>query len=114
MVITAITAALWITVMYATPPESDAVLDSFYRKVRPGGPGWKRQRERTGLPGAHSLAFDLKRILAALCVLFGLMFGVGAALLLRWTVAVSMVLLAALGTGWLLRLRASRLAQTPS
>ena len=27
--------------MYLTPPEKDATLDAFYRKVRPGGQLWK-------------------------------------------------------------------------
>jgi solute:Na+ symporter, SSS family len=32
----------WLTVTFLTPPEPDPVLDNFYRRVRPGGPGWRR------------------------------------------------------------------------
>lgn len=33
---------IWLTVTLLTQPETDAVLTSFYRRVRPGGPGWTR------------------------------------------------------------------------
>ncbi len=96
-VITVITSAIWITVMYLTPPEAPETLAAFYRKVRPGGPGWRRQRAATGLPPAQSLRHDLLRSGAALVLLFGLLFGAGGALLLRWDVALAMALLALAG-----------------
>src|SRR5690606_9691020 len=89
----------WITVMYLTPPESQETLERFYRKVRPGGPGWRQVRERTGIPTAQSLKIDILRVLAATLVLFGLMFSIGSFLLLRplW----GTVLVAVAVTGWL-------------
>jgi Na+/proline symporter len=107
-VITGITAVVWITVMYLTPPEDDDTLDRFYRAVRPGGPGWQRQRERTGLAPAISLKRSLQRTAAAVCVLFGAMFGVGGALLLRWPVALAMTALAVGGGVLLFRVRSAR------
>lgn len=35
------TILTWVLVMFLTPPEDPRVLEAFYRKVRPGGPGWK-------------------------------------------------------------------------
>ncbi len=35
------TIGTWLVVTYLTPAESEATLLAFYRKVRPGGPGWK-------------------------------------------------------------------------
>lgn len=37
----AVTTIVWITVTLLTPPEPRATLESFYRRVRPGGPGWR-------------------------------------------------------------------------
>ena len=107
MVITAITTVVWVVVMVLTPPESEETLNRFYTKVRPGGPGWRRQQAQTGLPPAQSLKHDLLRVAAAALLLFGLMFGVGALLLLRWGVAASMALLMLVGAGglWILRRR---------
>jgi hypothetical protein len=105
--ITVLTAAVWISVMYLTPPESPKTLDRFYRLARPGGPGWKAQRERTGMAPAHSLRLSLQRTGAALLVLFGSMFSLGGLLLLRWSVAASMGAIAVLGVVLLYRMRAT-------
>ncbi|HKK94510.1 MAG TPA: sodium:solute symporter family protein, partial [Longimicrobiales bacterium] len=40
----ALSAVVWILVMWLTPPEDETTLNAFYRRVRPGGPGWERQR----------------------------------------------------------------------
>lgn len=36
------TTAIWLAVTFMTQPESKEVLQGFYRKIQPGGPGWKR------------------------------------------------------------------------
>ncbi|AXT57914.1 Na+:solute symporter [Aquimarina sp. AD1] len=36
-----ITTVVWISVTFLTKPESDSVLQNFYKKIQPGGPGWK-------------------------------------------------------------------------
>ena len=37
-----ITSVIWITVTYMTPAEDKSVLQTFYQKIQPGGPGWKK------------------------------------------------------------------------
>jgi Na+/proline symporter len=37
-----ITTAIWLITTLATQPESKAVLQSFYKKTQPGGPGWNK------------------------------------------------------------------------
>jgi Na+/proline symporter len=41
LVVAALSIALWLIVTWITAPESAETLSRFYRKVRPGGPGWK-------------------------------------------------------------------------
>ncbi len=36
-----LTTLSWIIVTFITPPAEDETLRSFYRKIKPGGPGWK-------------------------------------------------------------------------
>ena len=49
MVVTVgVSTLTWVTVTFLTRPEEDAVLDNFYRRVRPGGPGWRRVATRLG------------------------------------------------------------------
>jgi Na+/proline symporter len=89
--------AVWLPVMLLTPPESHARQDAFYRKVRPGGPGWAGARARTGLLPARPLGRDLLRLLAGTAVLFGVMFAPGAALLQRPRLALAHVALFLVG-----------------
>ena len=96
-----LTFLIWVTAMLTTRPEPDAKLDAFYIRVRPGGPGWRRQRERTGVQPAQDLGRDLLRVLAGLLLLYGAMFAVGAALLLRWSTLGVMLVIAVAGGLWL-------------
>jgi Na+/proline symporter len=41
-----LTMATWLLATYLTPPESDETLDNFFKKVHPGGPGWKPVAKR--------------------------------------------------------------------
>jgi Na+/proline symporter len=48
LVTVAVTTVVWLAVTFLTAPEPDATLDAFYRRVRPGGPGWARVSKRLG------------------------------------------------------------------
>ncbi|MEM8484078.1 MAG: sodium:solute symporter family protein [Bacteroidota bacterium] len=104
-VIVGITTVIWVTVMYATRPEEDAVLLKFYEKVRPAGPGWQHISKRAQVEIEQALGKDLLRVLGATMLLFGVMFGVGGALLLKTGVAIVMFLIALAGGLLLRRLR---------
>ncbi len=51
LIVALLTIATWLIVTYATPPEDYRVLETFFRKVRPGGPGWQPIRQRNGCRG---------------------------------------------------------------
>ncbi|WP_346292860.1 sodium:solute symporter family protein [Sphaerothrix gracilis] len=104
LVTAGITTVIWIGVMLMTPPESEETLDRFYQKVRPGGPGWHRQRIRTGLSPAQDLKVDIQRVLAALLLLFGAMFAVGGFLLLQSLTGWLSLIIAVIGAVWLRQL----------
>ena len=40
--VVSVTTIIWIAVTYMTRPETDDVLRGFYKKIQPGGPGWKK------------------------------------------------------------------------
>jgi SSS family solute:Na+ symporter len=105
LVTTAISLAVWLPVLFFTKPESDEKLDDFYRRVRPGGPGWRRQRERTGLEPAQDLGRDIRRVIAALMILFGTMFFFGGLLFARWGVVGGTAVTTVIGLLWLRALR---------
>ncbi len=98
-------ALVWVPVMMATRPESRETLETFYRKARPGGPGWRAVREATGVEAAVPLGPSLGRAAFGALLLFGAMFLVGAASLLEpGTAALAGLAAAAGGAGlWWLR-----------
>lgn len=104
LVTSLITAVVWITAMLLTPAESDDTLDRFYTLVRPGGPGWKRQRERTGLMPVQDLGLDVLRSLAAILLLFGTLFTTGGFLLLQPLTGWISLVIAVIGGFWLRQL----------
>ncbi|EDX85779.1 transporter, SSS family protein [Synechococcus sp. PCC 7335] len=113
LVITAVTTLVWVVTMLVTPAESDQVLDCFFAQIRPGGPGWKKQRRRTGLKPLQNLVLDGQKAVAALLVLFGSLFAVGGFLLLQsFTGWLSLIV--AVGSGlWLRRLTKQPAFSTP-
>jgi SSS family solute:Na+ symporter len=42
-IVAALTIGTWLVVTFLTRPERPETLERFYRKVRPGGPGWRPQ-----------------------------------------------------------------------
>jgi Na+/proline symporter len=83
MVVTVgISSLVWITVTFLTPPEPDQVLDAFYRRVRPGGPGWRRVAQRLGyendqIPGG---VLSWVNWIAGVTAVYSSLFGLGAIL----------------------------------
>ena len=79
LVTVAVTTAVWITVTLVTRPETDATLDRFYRRVRPGGPGWAQVSTRLGfgrepIPGG---ALQWTNWIAGVVAVYATLFGIG-------------------------------------
>jgi Na+/proline symporter len=79
LITTGVATTVWIAVTLLTQPESDAVLERFYRRVRPGGLGWRRVSRRLGfgdesIPGG---ALSWVNWLAGVVAVYAAVFGVG-------------------------------------
>jgi SSS family solute:Na+ symporter len=79
LITTAVATTVWLAVTFLTRPESDAVLDTFYRRVRPGGPGWRQVAQRLGygkdpIPGG---ALSWVNWAAGVAAVYSSVFGVG-------------------------------------
>jgi Na+/proline symporter len=82
----AITTAAWIITTYATAPTDRATLLSFYRLVRPGGPGWTHIRREAGVAAApDSLANALLGWVLGVAFVYAALFGSGSFLYGRTT-----------------------------
>jgi solute:Na+ symporter, SSS family len=79
LITTAVATTTWLAVTFLTQPESDAVLEKFYRRVRPGGPGWRRVARQLGygkdpIPGG---ALSWINWVAGVAAVYASVFGVG-------------------------------------
>jgi Na+/proline symporter len=79
LVTVAVSTVVWLTVTFLTRPEPDAVLDAFYRRVRPGGPGWRTVSARLGfgretIPGG---ALAWTNWIAGVVAVYSTLFGIG-------------------------------------
>ena len=99
---------LWLLVMFLTEAEKEETLNQFYRKVRPGGPGWWKQRIVTGLAPAQDLTVDLQKVIAAILLLFGVMLSTGGFLLLQERTGWLCLVIAVIGGWWLRQLNKRR------
>ena len=75
----AITTAVWVLVTFLTKPVPDATLDAFYRRVRPGGPGWETVSQRLGfgrepIPGG---AMSFVNWILGIILVYTALFGIG-------------------------------------
>lgn len=48
-----LTTISWIATSLLTKPVDDEVLRSFYQKIKPGGPGWKKVRDKAAAEGVE-------------------------------------------------------------
>lgn len=79
--IAAVTTACWLVATFMTRPTPGPVLDAFYRRVRPGGPGWRPVAARNAdvEPDAGMMRLTAMWLLGSASI-YAALFGVG------WTV----------------------------
>jgi Na+/proline symporter len=75
------TTACWLGVTFATRPESPATLAAFYRRVRPGGPGWARVARTLGEPPPEPVGWLFVDWLAGCALIYAALFGIGTLVL---------------------------------
>ena len=105
LITVAVSTVIWLAVTFATKPESDATLDAFYRRVRPGGPGWVTVSNRLGfgrekIPGG---AMAWSNWIAGVVAVYASLFGIGKLVFLELGTGLSMLLVAGLAFSWIAR-----------
>lgn len=93
-VIVPVTTAAWLITAYITKQTEEAKLESFYRRVHPGGPGWKKISSR--LPDVKSdkgyfiLFVDW---IAGIVLVYSFLFGIGKLIFKDYTFGFLFVLI---------------------
>jgi Na+/proline symporter len=101
----AVTTVAWISTTFLTSPEPAAKLDSFYRRVRPGGPGWRTVSERLGygresIPGG---ALAWTNWIAGIIAVYSTLFGLGKLVFGQMGAGFGLLAIAAAAFAWIAR-----------
>jgi SSS family solute:Na+ symporter len=90
----AATTVVWVTVALMTAPTEHTVLLSFYKLVKPAGPGWKNIRAEAGVgPSPDSLPMALLGWVLGCTFIYSALFGTGSFLYGRTTQAIVFLVL---------------------
>jgi Na+/proline symporter len=105
LVTVAVSTVVWLSVTFLTSPEPDSVLDAFYRRVRPGGPGWVAVSKRLGfgrepMPGG-GLAWA--NWIAGVVAVYATLFGIGKVVFGEWGPGLILLVIAAAAFAWIAR-----------
>jgi solute:Na+ symporter, SSS family len=109
----AVTTVAWVATTFLTSPEPAATLDAFYRRVRPGGPGWRAVSERLGygresIPGG---ALAWTNWIAGIIAVYATLFGLGKLVFGQMGAGVALLAVAAAAFAWIARsFRSDRMA----
>ena len=106
MIVTvACSTAAWLAVTFLTRPEPDEVLEGFYRRVRPGGPGWSAVSRRLGF-GREEIeggALNWTNWVAGVVAVYTALFGTGKLIFGAWGEAAALLALTAAAFAWIAR-----------
>jgi Na+/proline symporter len=101
----AATTVVWVAVAYLAPPTDRKTLVSFYKLVRPAGPGWSHVRAEAGVgPSPDSLSLALLGWVLGCAFIYSALFGVGSALYGRTPQALLWLVVFVVSGVWLLRI----------
>ncbi|HET9424425.1 MAG TPA: sodium:solute symporter family protein [Gemmatimonadaceae bacterium] len=105
IIVVTVTTVVWIAVTFLTKPEPAPVLEAFYRRVRPGGPGWAAVSDRLGygrerIPGG-GLAWT--NWIAGCVAVYATLFGIGKLVFGEWGAGFGLLLIAVVAFAWIAR-----------
>jgi solute:Na+ symporter, SSS family len=101
----AVTTVTWLAVTYATAPEPAEVLDAFYRRVRPGGRGWRAVATRV-VGSAEPIAagrYAWINWIAGIAAAYATLFGIGKFIFGDIRTGACLLVVAALAFAWIAR-----------
>jgi solute:Na+ symporter, SSS family len=102
LITAAVTTAAWILVTFITPPESEATLTSFYRRVHPTVYGWKHIAKLVPeLPEVRDLAGNAFSWVMGILLVYGCLFGIGKLIFGEWLSGILLLVVAAV-SGYLI------------
>ncbi|MDB4908260.1 MAG: hypothetical protein JWO05_3044 [Gemmatimonadetes bacterium] len=100
-----VSTVVWLAVTFIMPKETDAQLDSFYNRVRPGGPGWRAVAARNGFPneGIPGGALAWTNWIAGIIAVYSTLFGIGKLVFGHMALGFGLLGIAVVAFAWIAR-----------
>jgi SSS family solute:Na+ symporter len=100
-----ITTVVWVTATMMTQPEPAAVLEAFYKRVRPGGPGWGAISTKLGYGHETIAGGKLAWVnwLAGVVAVYATLFGIGKIIFGELGLGIGLLAVAAAAFVWIAR-----------
>ena len=106
-----VTTSLWLLTTYLTPAESKEVLRSFYTKIQPGGPGWKKVIDSADKDGVNikeaeqgwTVPSGIVAMLLGCLMIYSIMFATGYFIYGDYKLALPLSVLALVSTFFLIK-----------
>ena len=106
-----VTTSLWLLTTYLTPSESKEVLRSFYTKIQPGGPGWKKVIDSADKDGVNikeaeqgwTVPSGIVAMLLGCLMIYSIMFATGYFIYGDYKLALPLSVLALVSTFFLIK-----------
>jgi Na+/proline symporter len=100
-----VTTVVWVAATMVTKPEPASVLETFYKRVRPGGRGWRRVSESLGLgvepiPGGRNAWANW---LAGVVAVYATLFGIGKIIFGQYALGLILLAIALAAFIWIAR-----------
>ncbi|MCB0665132.1 MAG: Na+:solute symporter [Saprospiraceae bacterium] len=104
-----ITTIIWLSVTFLTQPESSETLRNFYRRIQPGGRGWKKVIDGARMDGVDivdakakwTLPSGILAMLAGTVLIYSLLFATGKFLFGQTSIA-AILFVVAIISAWIL------------
>ena len=78
LIVVTATTVIWIVVTFLTPPEPTETLQEFYKKLTPGGPGWKDEHKVDAAEeGSWNVPKGILAMLIACIFIYSILFATG-------------------------------------
>ena len=101
----AVSTVVWLVVTFMTKPEPEETLVSFYKRVRPGGRGWRRIAEKAGYgnEGIEGGMLPWTNWIAGIIAVYASLFGIGKIIFGETMLGIGMLAVAAIALFWISR-----------
>jgi hypothetical protein len=99
-----LTTVVWVATTYLTKPEKDEVLINFCRKIRAGGPGWKKYQAEVGREATGwDVPFGILCMMLGCVAVWSALFSVGKLLYGDLGVGILLAVIAVVSTAVLMK-----------